>query len=248
MDYFLSVAFITSLLQIIWIDLLLSGDNAIIIALACRSLPEGQRKWGIILGAGAAVVLRIIFALIISYLLEVSFLKLAGGFLLFWIALKLLTGADHGPTQVKDSTNLWSAVRTIALADAVMSLDNVVAIAAAAGEHRILFVFGLLLSLPLIVFGSTLILKIIQHFPIFVWAGAALLGWIAAEMIVGDKFVLTQLGEQWYEITKTHNNTNILNPIATLKYSAAVIGAIFVLTVGGWLKSRKTQKPHTSGP
>lgn len=133
-----------SLLQIVWIDLLLSGDNAVVIALACRSLPPSQRRWGIILGAGAAVGLRIIFALAISYLLGVPFLKIAGAVLLLWIAAKLVLSGEEEAHEVEASDSLWRAVRTIAIADAVMSLDNVVAIAAASRGHPELFIFGLL--------------------------------------------------------------------------------------------------------
>ncbi len=173
--------FFVSLLQIIWIDLLLSGDNAVVIALACRGLPEKQRKIGILLGAGAAVLLRILFALIITYLLSIPFLKLVGGLLLFWIAIKLAVGeeedGEHG--GIEETGSLWKAVRTVAIADAVMSLDNVLAIAAASHGNVWLFVFGLALTVPLIVFGSSLVLGIIERFPIFVWAGRGVLGWIA---------------------------------------------------------------------
>lgn len=224
MDYF-SAAFLIGLMQIIWIDLLLSGDNALVIAMACRSLSEKQRRLGIFLGAGTAVILRIIFAFIISELLMVPFLKLLGGFLLFWIAIKLLNNEDDSSHDVNAGTSLWGVVRTIALADAVMSLDNVVAIAAAAGGHKELFIFGLLLSIPLMIWGSSLILKLIQRFPVVIWAGAALLGWIAAEMIVGDQYILNLLGNSYY-----FTDTNGLHhPVAYLKYPIAFSGAFFVI-------------------
>jgi YjbE family integral membrane protein len=145
---FSSPTFWLSVLQIVWIDLLLSGDNAVVIALACRSLPKAQRKWGILLGAAAAVVLRIIFALAVSLLLGVPLLKVVGALLLFWIAIKLATGEDDDGHEVKAADTLFKAVRTIAIADAVMSLDNVVAVAAAARGHAELFVFGLVLTIP----------------------------------------------------------------------------------------------------
>ncbi len=187
---FTSGQFWLSVLQIVWIDLLLSGDNAVVIALACRSLPEKQRKIGIWLGAGAAIILRIIFALIVSYLMGLPFLKVLGGLLLFWIAIKLAVGEEEGHENIESSDTLWKAVRTIAIADAVMSLDNVIAIAAASRGHPELFVFGLLLSIPLIIYGSQLVLTLLQRYPILIWAGAALLGWIAGEMIVSDAAVL----------------------------------------------------------
>lgn len=235
------------LLQIIWIDLLLSGDNAVVIALACRGLPEKQRKWGILLGAGAAVGLRIIFALAITYLLAVPFLKLVGGILLFWIATKLIVGEEGGDGHgnIEESDNLWKAVRTVAIADAVMSLDNVIAIAAASHGNVWLFIFGLALTIPLIIFGSTLILGIIERFPIFVWAGAALLGWIAGEMLLSDPVVLRQLAA-WgtglvtpVEVTQTYPVG--LKPIGLAHYGSAVIGAAIVLAIGYVLRKRRAE-------
>ena len=237
---FLTVQYGLSILQIIWIDLLLSGDNAVVIALACRSLPENQRKLGIILGAGTAVGLRIIFAWIISELLEVPFLKLTGGLLLFWIAVKLIHG-DEEEKHIEAGSSLWRAVRTIAIADAVMSLDNVVAIAAAAGEHKSLFIFGLLLSIPLIMLGSTLIMSLIQRFPVFVWAGATLLGWIAGEMLVGDPFILSRLAESF----SFSDTQGMLHPVAHLKYSGAFVGALFVLSVAWYLTRKRLRTPKT---
>ena len=175
------------LMQIIWIDLLLSGDNAVVIALACRRLPEQQRKWGIILGSGAAIVLRVVFAIFILYLLDVPYLKLVGALLLVWIAVKLVLPedmADEG--DVAGSDNLWNAVRTIVIADAVMSLDNVIGIAAAAKGDVVLIVIGLLVSIPLIVYGSTLILKALDRFPQIAFVGGALLGYIAGEIVITD--------------------------------------------------------------
>jgi YjbE family integral membrane protein len=225
----LSAAYLLAVTQIIWIDLLLSGDNAVVIAMACRSLPEKQRRIGILLGAGAAVGLRIAFAFVISQVLGVPFLKTLGGLLLIWIAIKLVCGEEKKGKEGKEiaaSDQLWKAVGTIAMADAVMSLDNVVAIAAIARENYSLFIFGLALSIPLIVIGAALITNIITKFPIFVWAGAALLGWIAGEMIIGDAAALAHLGlqvpEQWH-------------------YAAATCGAVLVVAIG-YLMKPKDQK------
>jgi YjbE family integral membrane protein len=182
-----------ALLQIIWIDLLLSGDNAVVIALACRSLPARQRRLGIVLGTATAIVLRILFALVITQLMAVPFLRLVGGILLLWIAVKLVRGEDETEAHVTESETLWQAVRTIAIADAVMSLDNVLAISAAAHGNVWLFIFGLLFSIPLIIVGSTMIMAIIARFPLFVWGGAALLGWIAGQMIVTDPWIVEHL-------------------------------------------------------
>src|SRR5438270_2834032 len=181
-------------LQIVWIDLLLSGDNAVVIAMACRSLPEEQRRWGIILGAGAAVLLRIVFAAVIVQLLALPYVHLVGGVLLLWIAVRLALD-DHAAHKVKARSSLFGAVATIVIADGVMSLDNVVAIAGASRGSLELMIFGLLLSVPLIVFGSTLLLKLLDRFPIIAWGGAALLGWIAREVSAAEPFVDRWLDE-----------------------------------------------------
>ena len=186
---FLSPAWWAGLAQIIGIDVVLSGDNALVIALACRSLPMNQRKWGIILGAGAAIMLRVIFAVGIVYLLEVPFLKFAGSLLLVWIAVKLVMPEDHAAVAESDlpsATSLWSAVRIVMVADAVMSLDNVLAVAAAAKGSVELLIIGIAISIPLIVAGSAMMLWLLDRFPLLVVAGSALLGWIAGELAVHD--------------------------------------------------------------
>jgi YjbE family integral membrane protein len=244
---FSSSAFWTSLLQIIWIDLLLSGDNAVVIALAVRSLPEKQRKVGILLGAGAAVGLRILFAVVVTYLLAVPFLKVVGALLLFWIAIKLAKGEEEAHGDIQASDNLWKAVRTIAIADAVMSLDNVLAIAAAARGHFELFIFGLLLTIPLIVYGARLLSTVLERFPILIWLGAALLGWIAGEMLLGDLAVL-----QWLQANMPNWVVSVpvsdTNPIGLLPakvpfYTAATLGALFVVVVGYLLKKKPVDQP-----
>ncbi|CAN7281628.1 TerC family protein [Bosea sp. LjRoot90] len=243
---FSSSTFWVSLLQIIWIDLLLSGDNAVVIALACRSLPENRRKLGIWLGAGAAVGLRIIFAMVVSYLLAVPFLKVVGGVLLFWIAIKLAMGEEEAHSEIEASDNLWRAVRTIAIADAVMSLDNVVAIAAASRGHAELFIFGLLLTIPLIIMGAQLLTRIIERYPIIVWLGAALLGWIAAEMILGDAAVLRWLMTvvpSWVVTVPLDANPVGLAPANLPHYGAAALGAIVVVVVAYALKKKPVDQP-----
>jgi YjbE family integral membrane protein len=246
MDFSSSV-FWTSLLQIIWIDLLLSGDNAVVIALAVRSLPEKQRKVGILLGAGAAVGLRILFAVVVTYLLAVPFLKVVGALLLFWIAIKLAKGEEEAHGDIAASDNLWKAVRTIAIADAVMSLDNVLAIAAAARGHFELFIFGLLLTIPLIVYGARLLSTVLERFPILIWLGAALLGWIAGEMLLGDLAVL-----QWLQANMPNWVVSVpvsdTNPIGLLPakvpfYTAAALGALVVVVAGYLLKKKPVDQP-----
>lgn len=178
-----------SVLKIIGVDIVLAGDNAVVIALACRTLPPRQRTAGIVLGTAAAVVMRIMFTLVVGSLLGVPFLGLAGGLILFWIALKLLIAEEPGEESVRSGETLWDAIKTVAIADAVMSLDNVLAIAGAARGDWMLIVIGLLISIPLVVGGSTLIMSMLTRYPMLVWGGAALLGWIAAELIVGEELL-----------------------------------------------------------
>jgi YjbE family integral membrane protein len=178
-----------SVLQIIWINVLLSGDNAIVIALACRSLPAKQRLYGMVLGTGVALALRLVFAGIISTLMVLPFLKLAGGFALLWIAVKLMTPNESSGDGHASSDSLWHAVKLIAVADVVMSLDNVIAVAAAADGSFALLVFGLGISIPLIVAGANIIMAMLNYFPIIIWGGAGLLGWIAGDVIATDPVV-----------------------------------------------------------
>lgn len=238
---FTTPQFWLSVLQIVWIDLLLSGDNAVVIALACRSLPPSQRKMGIWLGAGAAVGLRILFALVVSYLMGLPFLKIVGGLLLFWIAIKLAVGEDAAHTDIDSSDNLWKAVKTIAIADAVMSLDNVIAIAAASKGHAELFIFGLVLSIPLIIYGAQFIMTVIERYPILVWLGAALLGWIAGEMIVSDNVLLgwfQSVMPSWVVAVAPTVNPAGIGPAAFPHYGAAALGAAVVVASGLLLRTR----------
>ena len=222
------------LLQIVWIDLLLSGDNAVVIALAVRNLPDHQRRTGILLGTAAAIGLRLLFAIVVSYLMSVPFLKVVGALLLLWIAVKMLSEEDtHG--DVKAGSTLFDAVKTIAIADAVMSLDNVLAVSAAAHGNIYMFGFGILLSIPIIIFGSSVVLKLLTNYPILVWAGAALLGWIAGEMMVSDPWVLNWLqtnAPQYLTSVSTNVSPTGTIVVAWIKYTAAAIGAALVLIIG----------------
>src|SRR6266566_566878 len=182
-------AFWVAVGKIMWINVLLSGDNALVIALACRGLEPRQRLWGMILGAGAAVVLRIIFTGIVASLMELPYLKLVGGLALIVIAAKLLVPEEEDEDGVKSASHLWAAVQIVVVADIVMSLDNVIAIAAAANGSLPLLILGLAISVPLIVAGAALIMALLARLPILVWGGAALLGWIAGTVIVTDPAV-----------------------------------------------------------
>lgn len=215
---FTSGDFIVPLLQIIWLDLLLSGDNAVVIALACRGLPPERRKLGAALGAGAAIVLRVVLAVFITLLLDVPYLKLAGALLLAWVAVKLMLPQHEGEEGVEAKSSLWGAIGTIMIADAVMSLDNVIAIAAASGGNVILLVLGLLISIPLIVFGSQIVMRALDRLPILAVFGAGLLGWIAGEIAMTDPAVQSAVEElpHW-----SH-------------YAASAAGALLVILIG-WL-------------
>jgi YjbE family integral membrane protein len=217
-----------ALAKIMWINILLSGDNAVVIAMACRGLPYKQRVWGMILGAGVAVGLRIIFTGVVATLMTLPYLKIVGGLALFYIAAKLLVPdeADEDETEAVD--HLWRAVRIVAVADIIMSLDNVIAIAAAAGGNMALLVLGLAISIPLIVAGAALIMSLLDRFPILVWAGAALLGWIVGEVIATDPVVLGYLTSN-FGVVVVHR----------VEYGAAAVGAVLVLVVGGaWRRSK----------
>ncbi|MBC7582612.1 TerC family protein [Tardiphaga sp. vice352] len=183
-------AFWLAVSKIIWINVLLSGDNALVIALACRGLAPKQRMWGMILGAAAAVILRIIFTGIVATLMELPYLKLIGGLALIVIAAKLLVPEKQEDDGVHAASNLWAAVQIVVVADIVMSLDNVIAVAAAANGSVPLLILGLAISVPLIVAGAALIMALLTRLPVLVWLGAALLGWVAGEVIASDPAVM----------------------------------------------------------
>ena len=174
------------LLKIIWINIILSGDNAVVIALAARSLPEHQQKKAIMFGSGAAVVLRIALTVVAAKLLALSYLQIIGGLLLLWIGTQLLGGEDEEEGEGGEKAGLWVAIRTILIADLVMSLDNVIAVAAAAKGSMVLLILGLAISIPLVIFGSKLMIKLMDRFPVIVTLGAALIGWVGGETIVSD--------------------------------------------------------------
>jgi YjbE family integral membrane protein len=217
--------------QIILVNVVLSGDNAVVIALACRLLPPRQRLWGMILGAGVAVLLRVIFTLMVAQAFEYPYLKIAGGLLLLWIAVKLVIPEEEGADgKVEAAENLWRAVRIVAIADIVMSLDNVIAIAAAAESaaarvdlahagviKTILIIFGLATSVPLIIAGSALLMAVFERYPIGIWIGAALLGWVAGDIMIKDAVLPSWISPAL---------------IDQLHYWAAAAGAVFVVAVG----------------
>jgi YjbE family integral membrane protein len=239
MEEFLTAQFWLAVGQIIMIDILLGGDNAVVIALACRKLPDAQRKLGILWGTVGAIVLRVILIVFALTLLTIPYLKLVGAVLLVWIGVKLLAPDDedeHG--NIQSSDKLWAAVKTVIMADLVMSIDNVIAIAGAAegagGDHKIpLVVFGLLVSIPIIVWGSQLVIKLMDRFPVIIVAGGMLLGWIAGTMAVSDPAVLA------YVPTLPAAREGALPAVvAYVHYGAGLAGAVLVFALGKLLKSK----------
>jgi YjbE family integral membrane protein len=234
--------------KIIWINILLSGDNALVIAMACRGLQPKQRLWGMILGAAAAVILRIIFTGIVATLMELPYLKLVGGLALIVIAAKLLVPEQEDEDGVQSASHLWAAVQIVVVADIVMSLDNVIAVAAAANGSVPLLILGLAISVPLIVAGAALIMALLSRLPLLVWAGAALLGWIAGDVIATDPAVAPLL----HRMFDSPLGTGLDSVMATLGLAmrftgsghggeliCGVLGIIVVLLIGSiWRRSR----------
>jgi YjbE family integral membrane protein len=224
----------SAILQIILIDILLGGDNAVLIALACRSLPPRQRRLGVFWGAAGAIGLRVVLIVFAVALLKLPLLKLVGGLLLFWIGIKLIAPADDGGhVEVQANDRLWAAIRTIIVADLVMSVDNVLAIAGIAEQadpdHQLgLIVFGLLVSVPFIVFGSQIILRLLDRFPVIVLIGGALLGWIAGGLIVGDPLLAAHLAH-----------------LPWLPTAAAAAGAAAVVVLAKFLTWRRVRRLGT---
>jgi len=221
MEYLQTADFWIGLLKIVWINIILSGDNAVVIAMAARSLPPQQQRTAVLFGSGAAVVLRIALTVVAAKLLALPYLQIIGGALLLWIGTQLLSEEEEGEGQDKEYGSMLAAVRTILLADLVMSLDNVIAVAAAAQGSMVLLILGLAISIPLVIFGSTLMIKLMERFPIIVMLGAALIGWVGGETIVSDTIL-----------------RDVLAAKPWLHYAAAVAGAVFVVAVGRWLQKR----------
>ena len=224
LEMLVSSVFWVGVVKIIMIDLLLSGDNAVVIALACRNLPVAQRKKGIMFGVMGAIVLRIVLTFFAVGMLSLPYLKLVGAFLLIWIGVKLLLPEDeHGEDSIKAETKLFAAVKTIIIADFVMSLDNVLGVAAAANGNTTLLVFGLLISIPLIAWSSQLVLKVIDRFPMVIYAGGALLGYVAGEMLVSEAVLAPLFEARHY-----------------LHYLVPVACALLVLGLGRWLAIKQS--------
>ena len=222
MEFLQDPEFWIGLLKIIWINIILSGDNAVVIALAARSLPPAQQKKAVVFGSGAAVVLRIALTVVAVQLLALPYLQIVGGLLLLWIGTQLLGDGDDGEGESKEYGSLLAAVRTILIADLVMSLDNVIAVAAAAKGSMLLLILGLAISIPLVIFGSTLMIRLMERYPVVVTFGAGLIGWVGGETIISDNVLVSTVeGAHW------------------LHYAGPALGAAVVLGVGKLLARRR---------
>lgn len=228
MELLTAPEFWIGLLKIVWINIILSGDNAVVIALAARTLPPEQQKKAVMFGSGAAVVLRIALTVVAAKLLEMSYLQIVGGILLLWIGVQLLTDEEEEDGHDKKAGSLMSAVRTILIADLVMSLDNVIAVAAAAKGSMFLLVLGLAISIPLVIFGSTLMIRLMDRFPWIVLAGAGLIGWVGGETILGDAALKEYiLADGWVHV------------------AGAPLGALVVVGLGLYLQRKRRGKNTT---
>jgi YjbE family integral membrane protein len=215
MDFFSNPVFLIGLAKIIWINIILSGDNAVVIAMAARTLPAEQQKRAVLFGSGAAVVLRIALTAVAARLLATPYLQILGGALLLWIGAKLLIDEEDGHAHGPAEGGLFSAIRTILIADLVMSLDNVIAVAAAAKGDMLLLIIGLGLSIPLVIFGSSLMIKLMERFPAIVWLGAGLVGWVGGETISSDSALAAfAAGRDWLHVAAPASGAALVLGIA----------------------------------
>jgi YjbE family integral membrane protein len=228
-------AFWASVLQILYVNILLSGDNAVIIAMACRGLPQRQRLWGIAIGAAAAVLLRFVFTSVVAQLILLPYVKLIGGLALIYVAAKLVVPERADTNKVEAVSHLWRAVRIVVVADIVMSIDNVLAVAAIAQGSLFLLAIGLIVSIPIIVAGAALIMTMLDRFPIIVWAGAALLGWIAGDVLSTDPAVVGYLSARLGEAFARQ-----------VEFAASGAGVLLVIGIGGLWRQVALTKLRTA--
>jgi YjbE family integral membrane protein len=223
MEMLLTPDFWLGLVKIVWINTILSGDNAVVIALAARTLPPHHQKLAVLWGSAAAVILLVIFTIGAAKLMELPYVQLVGGLMLLWIGAKLLADDDEQEGEFKHHGTLMSAIRTILVADLIMSLDNVIAVAAAAQGSLTLLILGLGISIPVVIFGATLMVRVMERYPLLAVAGACLIGWVAGETVVSDSAVASVIG-----------------PMHWVHYAAAVIGAVLVLLLGKVMQMRNS--------
>ncbi len=244
--------FWVAVVQIIWIDIILSGDNAVVIAMACRSLPARQRRRGMIIGAGAAAALLIVFTITVSLLMALPFLRLISACALIFIAVKLVGPEQHDVAETTPAADsLWRAVRIVVVADVIMGLDNAVAVAAVANGRYVLLGLGLAISIPIVVAGSALVLALIERFPIIVWAGGAVLGWVAGELFVRDPVIAARVKG----LVLMDLDANSVISVATRHFAEqlslnltelgfGVLGAVIVVLAGGiWRRNARSGAP-----
>jgi YjbE family integral membrane protein len=237
MDLLTSTFFWVTLAQIMMINIVLSGDNAVVIALAARSLPQRQQKAAVLWGSGAAVVMRIILTIFAVALLTLPWLKLIGSLLLFWIGVKLLIPEEDNE-NVNASDNLMAAIKTILIADLVMSIDNVIAVAAAAQGSYLLLILGLAISIPLVIFGSTLLLHLMERWPVIITIGGGLLGFVAGEMLVTDPALKNWLTEMGVTFAGDKPYVGAVN----LEIACGILGAVIVIAAGTLIGKRRAMK------
>lgn len=213
-------------LEIALVDLLLSGDNAVIIAMACRELPRRQRKWGLIVGAGVSVMLLVVFAGVLSRLMQLPYFKLVGGLALLYIAARLLVTEQREDNEVEASARLWRAVWTVFVADLVMSFDNMLAVVQVARGDLVLLAVGLAISIPIVIAGAALVTRLLDRFPLIIWTGSALLGWVAGQTIIGDAAIAGLIARAG-------------GPGGSREWFAGGAGALFAIVLGGcWRRWR----------
>jgi YjbE family integral membrane protein len=243
LEEFATQAFWVGLAKIIGVNIILSGDNAVVIALAARSLPEKQQKQAVIWGSAAAIIMRVILTIFAVALLQLPWLKLVGSLLLFWIGVKLLIPEEDNE-DIPASDQLISAIKTILIADLVMSLDNVIAVAAAAGGSLTLLVIGLAISIPLVIYGATLLLKLMERFPVIITIGAGLIGWVAGEMLVADAALEGWLGSLGVQYEQGHPKVGGFS----LEILAGIVGIVIVVALGTLLARRKSVAVESAAP
>lgn len=222
-------------LEIVLVDLLLSGDNAVIIAMACRGLPRRQRKWGLVLGAGVSVTLLVVFAGVLSRLMQLPYFKLIGGLALIFIAARLLVTEQREETEIEAAGHLWRAVWTVFLADVVMSFDNILAVVQVARGDLVLLAVGLAVSIPIVIAGAALVTGLLDRFPLLIWVGAALLGWVAGETIIGDGAIAALIARA-------------AGSPGHLEWLAGGAGAILVIALGALWRRRRLASSGASPP
>jgi YjbE family integral membrane protein len=244
--------FWVAVVQIIWIDIILSGDNAVVIAMACRSLPVRQRRRGMIIGAGVAAALLIVFTITVSVLMGLPFLRLVSACALIWIAIRLVGPDEHHEAAAPPAADsLWRAVRIVVVADVIMGLDNAVAVAAVANGRYVLLGLGLAISIPIVVAGSALVLALIERFPVIVWAGGAVLGWVAGELFVNDPVIAARVkglvlmdfdANSLISVATRHFADQLSLSLAELGFG--VLGALIVVLAGGvWRRNARAGAP-----